>query len=408
MGTKKVRRESAKFGLTFAAFLALCVILLCALVSFAGNGFEVARAEDIRVEGAGVRPQLFFACELDTPSLQLLIADPTIIANLKDVNAGVALALNDLSPARAQVVRELNQAGIPMVAWIVLPMKQGYYLNAYNASGADRQFTAFEKWTADYGLKWVAVGLDMEPNFSEFSDARTHKLRLAATLLRRSFNGAGVQRARQAYSALIRRIQSDGYAAETYQMFFLADERRVHSTVLERLLGIVDVTPDTPGWKDEVPPQWQAYNEEVLMVYTSFNHQADAAPVWEYGPEAQALAVGSTARSGDAAIDAKYPPLNWDELSRNLIVESHFSRLVGVYSLEGCVREGYLSRFKTLDWNQPVVISADALRRATRFRRVIEDILWTASRLPYFMLGFLVAVTTLIWWRRSRKQKLTA
>lgn len=403
-----MQREGRILGLTFVPFLALSVIFLRALVSFGGSGFEAARAEDIRVRGAGVRPQLFFACELDTPSLQSLIAGPAVIANLKDVDAGVALALNDLSPARAQVVRQLNRAGVPMVAWIVLPMNQGYYLNAYNASNADRQFTAFEKWTAEYELKWVAVGLDIEPNFSEFSDAKEHKLRLTATFLRRSFDGEGVQRARQAYSALIGRIQADGYAAETYQMFFLADERRVHSTVLERLLGVVDVTPDAPGWKDKVPPHWQGYNEEILMVYTNFNHLADAAPVWEYGPEAQALVVGSTARSGDPAIDAKYPPLNWDELSRNLIVATHFSRLVGVYSLEGCVRQGYLSRFKTLDWNQSVIISADSLRRAAHFRHVIEGILWTASRLPYFVVGLLLAVIALIWWRRTRKRNLRA
>jgi hypothetical protein len=33
---------------------------------------------------------------------------------------------------------------------------------------------------------------------------------------------------------------------------------------------------------------------EVLMVYTSFNQSLDSALIWVYGPDAQAIAVGST------------------------------------------------------------------------------------------------------------------
>jgi hypothetical protein len=99
---------------------------------------------------------------------------------------------------------------------------------------------------------------------------------------------------------LIGRIQRDGYPVETYQFPFLADERKVHSTLLERLTGIVDLRGD----------------REVFMTYSSFNHPVDSALIWEYGPEAQLLAVGSTA--GDP--DPKFGPLNWDEFSRDLIV----------------------------------------------------------------------------------------
>lgn len=124
-------------------------------------------------------------------------------------------------------------------------MDQGYYLNAGNASEAGARFIAFEKWTADNRLRWAAVGLDIEPNFSfsGFAEMRAHKLCFAATLLRRSFDMRPVLRATEAYSSLIRRIHSEGYAVQTYQFVFLADERKVHSTLLERLFGIVDVNP---------------------------------------------------------------------------------------------------------------------------------------------------------------------
>ena len=128
-------------------------------------------------------------------------------------------------------------------------------------------------------------------------------------------------------------MQAAGYRVQTYQLPFIADERGAHTTLLERVLGLVDVRGD----------------EEVLMLYGSFNHQTGAGMLWAYGPAAQAVAVGSTARSGDAATDARLPPLDWDEFPRDLIVAAHFARTVGVYSLEGCVQQGFLPRLRTMD-----------------------------------------------------------
>jgi hypothetical protein len=85
-------------------------------------------------------------------------------------------------------------------------------------------------------------------------------------------------------------------------------------------------------------------------------------------------------------------PLNWEEFSRDTIVASHFSHQVGVYSLEGCVRQGFLPRLETMDWNQGVEIPAAALARMHRFRAVVQGILWTASHLLYFVAAFLIAV----------------
>jgi hypothetical protein len=81
-------------------------------------------------------------------------------------------------------------------------------------------------------------------------------------------------------------------------------------------------------------------NDEALMVYSSFHHALDGALVWTYGADAQSMAVGSTASTGNAETDAKFGPLNWEEFSRDLIIASHFSKLVGVYNLEGCISAG--------------------------------------------------------------------
>ena len=321
---------------------------------------------------------------MDEGPLQALFSDPTVIPQLKELNAGVALALKDFSLGRTQVVQQLNRAGVPVTAWLALPKEQGYYLNASNAGDAVARFAKFKKWTAENGLQWVAVGLDIEPNLSEFGALKHNKLRMVALMMQRILDGGRVARAKQAYSDLIREIQADGYPVQTYQFVIIADEREAHSTLLERILGLVDVRG----------------NDEVLMAYTSFNHNLDSALIWAYGADAQTLAVGATGPSGDAQLDARFPPLDWDEFSRDLIVASHFSRVIGVFSLEGCVHQGFLPRLKTFNWSQSVTVPADSITKVRRFRRVLKMFLWTGSHLLY-----IVAVALLVWgWRYWRSR----
>ena len=334
----------------------MCAALLVVVFVFTGPGRRVR--QDARVPGPAAPPQLVFACEMDEGPLQALFSDPSVIAQLKELNAGVALALKDFSLGRTQVVQQLNRAGVPVTAWLALPKEQGYYLNASNAGDAVARFAKFKKWTAENGLQWAAVGLDIEPNLSEFGALKHNKLRIVALMMQRMLDGGRVARAKQAYSDLIREIQADGYPVQTYQFVIIADEREAHSTLLERILGLVDVRG----------------NDEVLMAYTSFNHNLDSALIWAYGPDAQTLAVGATGPSGDAQLDARFPPLDWDEFSRDLIVASHFSRVIGVFSLEGCVHQGFLPRLKTFNWSQSVTVPADSITKVRRFRRRPQDV----------------------------------
>ncbi len=346
---------------------------------------------DIRVQDANAtRGELIFACDRQTKELEALIT-PELISDLKELKAGIALSTEDFSPERAQLVRKLNAAGVPMTAWIALPKDQGYYVNASTAPQTAARFEEFDKWTKENGLQWEAVGLDIEPTLNEYSALMSHKGQLVSMAIKRALNSGRVNRAKEAYSALIREIQSCGYKAQTYQLTFMADERNAHTTLLERIFGIVDVRGD----------------QEVFMLYTSFVHQFGAAQIWQYAPSAQVIAVGSTATSGDAAMDAKYPPLNWEEFSRDLIVAHHFSPIVGVYSLEGCVKQGFMPKLKTMDWTQAVVIPAESLKQAAHAKNGIHAVLWLGSHLIYFVVVFLLIFAWLVrvfarWRRRKR------
>ena len=367
-------------------------VLCLSTILFRPSTTEAAEAlHDVRIQDANAaRPQLIFACDRQTKDLDSLFT-PQVITDLKELGAGIALSTEDFSPERAAVVRKLNAAGIPMTAWIALPKDQGYYVNVSTEPQTAARFAEFDKWTADNGLKWEAVGLDIEPTLSDYSKLMDHKGQLLWLAIKRAFDSGRLTRGREAYSALIRQIQSRGYKVQTYQLTFMADERKAHTTLLERIFGIVDVRGD----------------QEVFMLYTSFNHQAGAAIIWEYAPSAQVIAVGSTASSGDAALDAKYPPLNWDEFSRDLIVAHHFSPIVGVYSLEGCVKQGFLSKLKTTDWTQAVVIPAASIEQAAKVRNGIHAALWLGSHSVYFLAAFLLVfawvVRIIAGWRRRRR-----
>jgi hypothetical protein len=317
--------------------------------------------------------------------MRSLFADPRVMANLKDLHAGIGVAIPDFSPERAELVRRLNRAGVPVVAGVLMSPEEGYYFNAENATDAPARFAAFDAWSRDQGLRWDAVALDIEPNFAELAALKGEGWRLYTTLLRRAVDGQRMFRARQAYSTLISTMRSRGYLVQTYQMPFLPAERRAHSSLPDRMLGTVDVRGDL----------------EVLMLLTSYAHPPGAAVIWTLGPEAQAIAIGVT----DGDPNANPAPLNWSEFSRDLIVASHFTKVIGVYNLEGCVRQGFLPRLKAMDWSQSVTIPADAVRSADHRVLMLVLVLWISSHVLYLVVALLLAIAWIVWRWRMRKRR---
>ena len=314
-----------------------------------------------------------------------LISNVGMLAQLNALHAGVVFAISDFSPDRALAVRRLSEAGIPVVAGLQLPAEQGVYMNADDAAQASQQFDEFDAWSAKNGLKWAGVGLDIEPNFGSFRGAKWHVLKL---LIMGTLDGGRMKRARVAYAALIARIHSRGYSAQTYQLPLIALDRNAHSRMIERSVGIVDVRGDL----------------EAVMIYTSFARPSTPAPIWEFGPGAEAIAVGVTLGSGDPALDAKMPPLNWEQFSSDLIVASHFSHVIGVYDLEGCVNQGFLRLLINLDWGQTVTIPGAAIRKIAFLGFGARTLLWILSH--FIHIAFFVVLATVWFWERRRNRGL--
>jgi hypothetical protein len=371
--------------------LRFACLLLAALACLFPAAAEAASDSPggVRVTGPGVQPHLGFACcDKGIRAMQDLFADPSVVADLGGLHAQVAIQIADFSPERAAIVQKLNQAGIGVVAWLVLAPQDGFYLNADNAGAAAARVSAFEQWTQQNHLHWDAVGLDIEPDFSQLNALKDHRRRLFAMLLRRSWDIRRMNEAVQAYSMLVRDLQMQGFRVQTYQMPYLPVERSVGTTLIDRMLGTVDIQG----------------NGEYLMMYSSFNRRVGAAMIWTLGRGAQGISVGVT--DGPGTPGTGMGPLNWDEFSRDLIVASHFTPQIGVYDLEGCVRQGFLPRLRTMNWNESVVVPSQSIASANRLGLLIRSVLWLASYSLWFVAGDLVLVVALMVWRRNRKRKV--
>jgi hypothetical protein len=366
---------------------AFAFVLPALLVAFATPPACADSSGGIRIAGPGSQPNLGFACcDKAIDAMQRLFADPAVMADLLKLHAGVAIEVADFSPQRAALVQQLNSSGIPSTAWLVLAPDQGFYMNADNAPAAAARVTQFEQWTRDNHLEWAAVGLDVEPDFGRLAALRNRRWRLFVTLLRRSLDSGRIARAERAYAAIIHGLQARGFIVQTYIMPYVPAERDVHTNILDRMLGAVDVRGD----------------QEYLMAYSSYAHQVGAAMVWSLGRNAQGITVGVT--DGDGQPGAANGPLDWNEFSRDLIVAGHYTRLVGVYNLEGCVRQGFLPRLETMDWSQSVVIPAASIARAERLGFFLRAALWTAAHLVWLIAVALLLLAGLILWRRNRRR----
>jgi hypothetical protein len=314
-------------------------------------------------------PHLTFACELEHGPLTELLSDPAVHRDLLALKATVSLGLLDLSPERAAVVRRLNEAGIPAIAWLLLPNEQGYWFNADNWPQAVACYAAFQRWTAEHGLRWAGVGLDFEPDINEMRKLEAGQVgSLVPVTLRRLIDNERVRRAQVAYAMLVAQIHADGYPVESYQFSNILDERKAGSTLQQRVFSIVDVPAD----------------REVLMLYSSFARGLGPANLWLYGRDAGCIGVGST--GGGVEGPDGIEPLSWDELARDLLLARHRKDYIFIFSLEGCVRQGFLSRLVQFDWDGPVEEPIEAARHLSWPRRGIQGMLW-ASAHPLIVLG---------------------
>lgn len=330
-------------------------------------------------------PQLTFFCELEPVALTSLFADGRVAEVLKAMGARISLGLIDLTPERAAVVQALNQVGVPVVAWLLLPKAEGYWANSDNGPQMVTRYAEFRVWSAHHTLEWAGVAIDVEPPYEDMQMAMAgHVQAMLRRAVRRALDRARHQRAAHVYATLVEQMHLDGFTVESYQVPFIVDERKAGSHLLQRLFGLVDLRVD----------------REVLMLYTSFTPAVGPGILWSYGSDAQGIGVGSTGGGVDS-----FEPLGWDALGRDLRLARRWTDALYVFSLEGCVRQGFLDRLACLDWAKAEPVPVASARKVAWGRRVAQGLLWTGAHPGLAAAGLLSVVVASRVLSRSRQRK---
>jgi len=305
-------------------------------------------------------PHLTFFVELASEPLAELFAMPAVMPFLRDGGHAVSMGLLDLTAGRADVVRRLEAAGVPVTAWLLLDVADGYWLNADNPERGRARYHETVAWAAREGLRLHRIGLDIEFPRADGDLLMRDPRRGIFTLLRRRRDAAQVRAAEEAYAALVKEIHAGGRSVESYHFPHLLDERLARSTLLRRTLGLVDVPADF----------------EVFMLYSSYlGHRGARA----YFADAPCIALGVTGGGVNAGKPEELARLlSWERLEAELLAAAACAREVYIFSLEGCVEQHMLERIAAVDWRRAHDVFPPAERqRAQRRRALLRAVLRT-------------------------------
>ena len=298
-------------------------------------------------------PQLTFFVELDRLPLRDLFREHRLVELLAGHGVAIALGMLDRSAERASVICALNRAGVPVTAWLLLDRADGYWLTADNARQAVARYRELSDWARREKLRFDGVGLDVEIPLRHTLDLLERGPRAVAERVLRRRNRAAIAEAVRQYSRLVTEIRDDGLRVETYQYPWILDERRTRSSLLQRSLGLVDVGADV----------------EVPMLYESLAPAPwGAAMIDAYGPECQAIGVGVSG-GGEPELMAHFEgnELDLDGMLDSLRRAGRYTDRLYLFSLEGCVEQGYLEALLGADLSlAPAPMLQAKLVRAAR------------------------------------------
>jgi hypothetical protein len=322
------------------------------------------------------QPQISFFNEMKTPGLVKLFEDTTVIQNLKILKAQIRMGMLDLTPERAEIIRRLNQENIPVVAWLLLSEEEGYWFTLHNGDQAIRRYKEITQWAKSNNLKFHGIGLDMELDINDVKLMKSSPWKLITKLPSRLYDTKTLDMARVKYDSLLSLIRSDGYFSESYYASFVKDEVNLGNTALQQLTGFMDIPAD----------------REIPMLYSSFIGNAEGL-LTVYGKEAGMYTIGLGSTGG--GFDPTLPTLSYSQLIHDINFASAFASELHIFSLEGCVEKGYLSRLtseKIIATGNP---APEQIKSTKRLQTVFKRLSGMLSYPTVFFTGLFIGILLL-------------
>lgn len=298
-----------------------------------------------------VLPNLMFICALEPKTLRALFENRFVLDDLKSLGAGVAIAVRDFSEERAQAVRLLNRMGIPVSAWLLLPGREGSWLDGTNVVQTAELYDALLRWSERKGLRWSAVGLA-----GCLSNGKT----------------AGLDKAARASEAvlykLIDQAHEDGFGVE---LFYDPPEPHANKEIKLRF-------PQSLGQQSRVVER---------RINLKPNHHVVGYPLSsQIASYSEAVCVSNAQGSLFPSTEAGAQKKSWRDFAQELRAARQKSSSMYVFSLESCAELGFLDRMVTLDWNAE---TPGSVRRGNSSMRKIRAGL---QRMPWLGIAALISL----------------
>jgi hypothetical protein len=321
------------------------------------------------------RPVLTYIADYPAAELTDHLND-IAIAHLVVEQRRLCLAIRDLSAVRAEHVRALNRAQVPVVAWLTRDETESQRF--YRFSDGDAvvaRYQEFQAWSIQNGLRWAALGLEIEPDLHDavHFDGEPHIDTNA--LIRRVADHWHIESATAQFQALFAQMRADGHTIELYELPFVRDDRVSGSTLARRLLGLPNVSAD----------------QSVVRLYSSMTRPYGSGLIANYAPEFSAVAIG------DLHADGLHQPLAITELMRDL---AHVAacRVPHIYiaGLSVTQMPEVATQVARGEWLRAVAPPLDDnQQRVSRMRAGLRALLWAGAR-PAVLLPLLIPVLLLI------------
>lgn len=344
-------------------------------------------------------PRLIFATELDGSSLAMLFEQHDLLHTFAHEDYGLAMAIGDMSPTRAALIRQLNAHQIFTVAWLMLPAVDGYGFNLQNYPQAVAHYHAFRTWAQKNDLHFAAVGMHMLPPADDLSRLHHLRLRDIGRWFVRMHDNALFVPGKQTYLHLIDMIHSDGYAVHTYQLPLVVDDRRAGTSFVQYALDVPDLPVDL----------------EVLMCHSSLPIEAlgndmGGALIISYGMAADCIGIGythaATMRGADMPQIGEEQTLSlaWHALERDMLLATRYTDTIYIFSLEGCVAQGMLKRIAHINWDKEPRVPLRPRLVVRGLRLVLLQVLVFARHFKLLLawLGWILLLIVLVRQRLHR------
>jgi len=319
-----------------------------------------------------------FFNEQKSPELVALFKDSSLIPNLQAIHGEIRMGTLDLTAERAAIVKKLNEAGVPVVAWLVLSEEDGYFSNSINANLSSKRYQEIKAWANQYQIKLKGIGLDFEIDMNDLKLAKQSPLKLIYKMYTRLYeDDSNLKNAKLKYDTLVFQIKADGFEVEGYYMPYINDEVAAGKNSIQKMARFIRYET----------------GKDIPMLYSSLNGNGDGL-LKIYGADIHLYATGLGSTGGGLDTSGL---LTYERLVHDMNVAFKTVKEVHIFSLEGAVKAGMMPKLLNYKYDSAVAYNQNEVEGAIGVQKKVKFISTILSYPTLFLVSILFILIAIVW-----------